>query len=65
MRKSVDVVRHYNVQTTLWAVDLANLKDLHVVAQHIAGHLEGRHIDHLDIWIFQAEDSTKLGVLTL
>ena len=65
MRESVDVVRHDYVQTTLWAVDLTDLKDLHVIAQNIAGHLEGCHIDHLNIWIFQAEDSTKLGVLTL
>ena len=65
MRKSVDVVRHYNVQTTLRAVDLTNLKDLHIIAEHIAGHLEGRDIDHLNVWIFQAEDSTELGVLTL
>jgi len=65
MWESIYIIWNQNVETALGRIDLTNLKDLHIIAEHIAGHLEGRDIDHLNVWIFQAEDSTELGVLTL
>ena len=65
MRESVYVVWNQNVKTALGRIDFSNLKNFHVVAEHIAGHLERSHVNDLYIWIFQSKYSTKLSILTL
>jgi len=65
MWESVHVVGNENVKTALRRVNLANLKDFHVVAQNVAGHLEWSHVNHFYIWVFQSKYSTKLSILTL
>ena len=65
MRESVYVVWNQNVKTALGRIDLSNLKNFHVVAKHIASHLERSHVNDLYIWVFQSKYSTKLSILTL
>jgi len=52
MRESIDIIWNQNMKTALGRIDFANFKDFHVVPQHIAGHLEGSHINYLNIWVF-------------
>ena len=65
MWESVNIIWNQNVETALGRIDLTNLKDFHVVAKHIAGHLERSHVNDLYIWVFQSKYSTKLGILAL
>ena len=65
MWESVHVVWDQDVKTALGGIDFTNLKNFHVVAQHIAGHLEWGHVNDLNIWVFQSKYSTKLSILAL
>jgi hypothetical protein len=58
MWESVYIIWNQNVETALGRIDLTNLKDFHVVAKHITGHLERSDINHLYIWVFQGKYST-------
>lgn len=58
MWESIYIIWNQNVETALGRIDLTNLKDFHVVAQHITGHLERSDINDLYIWVFQSKYST-------
>ena len=53
----VDVVRHHEMQPAGRIHHLPDLKNFHVVAKHVAGHLEWCHVDYLNLWVFKCEDS--------
>lgn len=65
MGESVDVVWDHDVKSTLRAIDLPDLKDLHVVAEDIRSHLEWSHVNNFDIRIFKTKDTAQLCIFSL
>ena len=50
--ESVDVFGHDKLNAFVSAVDVADFKDLCVVAKDVRGHLEWRDVDYIDVWVF-------------
>ena len=65
VRESLDVLRYDEVHTFHTIVDVTDFEDFGVVAQHVWRHLEGRHVDDVDVGVLCGEDSTDLGVFAL
>ena len=65
IREFMDIIWHDNIYSPMRVVDLSDLKDFHVVACDIIGKLEGRHIDYIDIRVFDSEHSGDLSVFSL
>lgn len=65
MREAMDIVGYYNVETALWTVYFSDFKNLHVVTEDIRCHLKRRHVNNLDVGIFEGENSTQLCVFPL
>jgi hypothetical protein len=65
MWKLVYIVWYNDVESCVGTVDLTDLKDLHVIAKHLRGHLEWSNIYHFNLWVLQAEYSTELCILPL
>ena len=61
----LDVLRRHEVNSLVAALDVSDLQNLRIVAQHVWGHLEGRHVDDVDVGVLRGEDSADLRVLTL
>jgi hypothetical protein len=61
----MDIIWHDNIYSPMRVVDLSDLKDFHVVASDIIGKLEGRHIDYIDIRVFDSKHSGDLSVFSL
>ena len=66
MRWKFDVVlRHYEIESAGWVVNLADLNDLHIVSDHIISELERTHVDDIYIRIFHSEYPCDFCVLPL
>ena len=52
MRELLNILRNNDIEPALRRVDLSNFKDLHVVSQDIARHLEGGDVNNLHFWVF-------------
>ena len=61
----MNVIWYNYVKSVGWIVDLTDLEDLHIVTEHLTGHLERCYINDLNIWVLQAEDPTELGIFPL
>lgn len=61
----IDILRHNKVNSLVSALDITDLEDLSIVAKHIWRHLERRHIDYVNIWVFCSKNTTDLGIFTL
>ena len=65
VREAMDVVGYNYMETALRTVYFSNFKNFHIVTKDIRCHLERRHVNNLDIGIFQGENSTQLCVFSL
>ena len=54
----MDVVWDNNMEPALWAIDLSNLKDFHVVAKDIACHLERSYDYNFNLRILKTKNPT-------
>ena len=61
----MDIIWNDYIDPPLRVVDLADLKDFHVVACDIISKLERRHIYDIDIRVFDSEHSGYLSVFSL
>ena len=61
----MDVIWHDDIDSPMRVVNLSDLKDFHIVASDIISKLEGRHIDDIDIRVFDSEHSGDLSVFSL
>ena len=61
----MDVIWHDDIDSPMRVVNLADLKNFHVVPGDIIGKLEGRYIDDIDIRVFDSEHSGDLCVFSL
>lgn len=55
-----DVVRADEVESALHVGNVSDLKNFHVVAQYVTGHLERSHVDHLHVWVSDRKDAAEL-----
>ena len=65
IRELVDVFRHDEVHSLSTTVDIADFKNLRVIAQNIRGHLEWRNVDDVNVGVFGSEDATDLRIFSL
>lgn len=65
IRESINVLRHHKVDTLVSTFDVTDFEDFSVVAEDVRGHLKGRDVDDVDVWVLGGENSTDLGVLSL
>ena len=65
IREFMDIIWHDNINPRMRIVDLSDLKNFHVVACYIIGQLEWRHIDDIDIRVFNCKYSGNLSVFSL
>ncbi len=63
--ESVDVFGNYEMHTFIATVNVSDLEDFCIVAKNIGGHLEGRNINDVDIWVFRSKNSADLSVFSL
>jgi hypothetical protein len=61
----MDIIWNDDIDPPMRVVNLADLKDFHVVASDIISKLEGRYIDDIDIRVFDSEHSGDLSVFSL
>lgn len=54
-----------DVQSVGCIGDFPQVKNLHVVLGNLGCQQEGRHVDDVDVWVFQSENSRNLGVFPL
>ena len=65
IREPLNVLGHNKVHALIATLNVANLEDLRVVAQHVWGHLEGRNVDNVDVWVLSGKYATDLSVFAL
>ena len=65
VRESFDVLRHNEMDSLVATLNITDLQDLGVVAEHIWSHLEWRNIDNVYIGVFGGENSTDLSIFAL
>ena len=65
VRKLHDIVWNDDVQSALRVVDISDLQDLHVVANHISRHLKWRDVNDVHVGVPQRKDAAQLRVLSL
>ena len=63
--EALNVLRDDKLDAFHTVLYVTNLENLSVVSQYIRGHLEGRHIDYVHIWVLSSENAADLGVFSL
>ena len=61
----LNVLGCHEVDSLRSTFNVTDFEDLGVVTEHVGCHLERRHVDNVDIWVFGGKDSADLSILTL
>ena len=65
VREPINVLRDDEMDPLVSTLDIADLKNLCVITEHIRRHLEGRNVDYINVRVLGSKYATDLSVLAL